>query len=134
MPVYSASFAVITTLAGAKDSVYYERRHGQDCHRFTLLMQSLFQLVVSEEVWHQAQQDVPYACTCTVLAWREPHHSPDMMQALCAIAQEGVMGRMQCLESAVSKPALWSISSTPLHARPKAAAFQLKVCTDIAIR
>ena len=42
------------------------------------------------------------------------------------------MGRMQCLESAVSKPALWSISSTPLHSRPKQDAYNLKVqCHDL---
>jgi len=39
-----------------------------------------------------------------------------------------VMGRMQCLQSAVSKPAHWSIASTQLHTRPKAEAFRLKVC------
>ncbi|DBA81719.1 TPA: hypothetical protein ACH3X1_007456 [Trebouxia sp. C0004] len=43
-------------------------------------------------------------------------------------AKEGVMGRMQCLQSAVSKPAHWSIASTQLHTRPKAEAFRLKVC------
>lgn len=37
------------------------------------------------------------------------------------------MGRMQCLQSAVSPPAHWSISSTRLHARPKADAVKLKV-------
>ncbi|KAL0026691.1 hypothetical protein WJX79_004506 [Trebouxia sp. C0005] len=41
-------------------------------------------------------------------------------------AKEGVMGRMQCLQSAVSKPAHWSIASTQLHTRPKAEAFRLK--------
>ena len=41
--------------------------------------------------------------------------------------QEGVMGRMQCLQSAVSPPAHWSISTTRLHARPKADAVKLKV-------
>ena len=37
------------------------------------------------------------------------------------------MGRMQCLQSAVSAPAHWSISSTRLHARPKTDAVKLKV-------
>lgn len=37
------------------------------------------------------------------------------------------MGRMQCLQSAVSAPAHWSISSTRLHARPKADAVKLQV-------
>lgn len=43
------------------------------------------------------------------------------------VVQEGVMGRMQCLQSAVSAPAHWSISSTRLHARPKRDAVKLKV-------
>lgn len=37
------------------------------------------------------------------------------------------MGRMQCLQSAVSAPAHWSISSTCLHARPRTDAVKLKV-------
>lgn len=37
------------------------------------------------------------------------------------------MGRMQCLQSAVSAPAHWSISSTRLHARPRTDAVKLKV-------
>ncbi|KAL3152222.1 hypothetical protein ABBQ32_001307 [Trebouxia sp. C0010 RCD-2024] len=41
-------------------------------------------------------------------------------------AKEGVMGRMQCLQSAVSAPAHWSISSTRLHARPRTDAVKLK--------
>lgn len=58
--------------------------------------------------------------------WSAVDHADSKMNLLMQM-QEGVMGRMQCLQSAASPPAHWSISSTRLHARPKADAVKLKV-------
>ena len=44
-----------------------------------------------------------------------------------AAPQDGVMGHMQCLQSAIHGPAYWSIQSTPLHRRTQDTPLKIKV-------